>query len=83
MKKAQKNPKKQNKKPPNLGGVGTMPVNTVPTKLFWWLIFFRAFLFSFPNVVSSPGGFYRVLACHPSKCGMMYDVKGRRERKSV
>lgn len=50
-----KKQKKQNKKPQKTQprGVGTMRVNTVPTKLFWWLIFFRAFLFSFPNIIVS------------------------------
>lgn len=44
-KKIPKKKKKQPKKPTQPGDVGTMRVNTVPTKLFWWLIFFRAFLY--------------------------------------
>lgn len=51
MKKQGKNKTKTQKT--QLRGVGTMRVNTVPTKLFWWLIFFRAFLFSFPNTIVS------------------------------
>lgn len=51
MKKQGKNKTKNQKT--QLRGVGTMRVNTVPTKLFWWLIFFRAFLFSFPNTIVS------------------------------
>lgn len=53
MKKQGKKQNKTKNQKTQLRGVGTMRVNTVPTKLFWWLIFFRAFLFSFPNTIVS------------------------------
>lgn len=66
---------KNKKQKPNLGVWGTMRVNTVPTKLSWWLILFRAFLFSFPNIIVSKVlvGFYKVLMCCFLMCNIMLD----------
>lgn len=61
-----------------------MRVNTVPTKLFWWLLFFRAFLFSFPNIVSRVlVGFYKVLICSPLKYNIMLDNTGWQGKKKT
>lgn len=64
-------------------GVGTMRVNTAPTKLFWWLIFFRAFIFSFSNITvskvlwNSTKFLFAVLQC----VVLCLINKGGRERK--
>lgn len=57
-----------------------MRVNIVP-KLFWWLIFFRAFLFSFPNIVSRVLGFYKVLICCLLKVILCLISKGWQGKK--